>query len=76
MPRFAMANTIDGYEVIDADGRSVTDSYTFANRPLKIAAMLNEAADSEDTTELRRALGCIGDDEEDFGLETLANEAV
>jgi hypothetical protein len=58
--RFSIASTIDGYEVVDRDGRAVSDSFDTANRALSIAADLNEAA-GRGRRALSRAFGAIDD---------------
>lgn len=62
--RFSVANTIDGYEVIDQDGRPVSGSYDFANEPLEKAADLNEAV-AAGPDALRLALGGLYQDDLD-----------
>lgn len=56
--RFTLASTIDGYEVVDSDGRAVSDSYDTANLALSIAADLNAAA-ARGRRALVRAFGTV-----------------
>lgn len=63
--RFSIAQTIDGYEVTDQDGRAVSDAYPTANRPLGIAARLNTAAASGQKA-LARAFGVVENDDDDL----------
>lgn len=65
--RFSVATTCDGYEVVDSDGRAVSNSYEFATRPLEIAAELNGAA-AINQRALARKLGVLlaDDDSETF----------
>lgn len=64
--RFKVANTIDGYEVIDNDGRSVSNYYDHANRALELAGRLNDAA-AAGASALRRELGAAyADDEAEY----------
>lgn len=73
--RFHVAPTIDGYEVVDADGRSVTDAYPFANKPLVIAGRLNDAA-AVSKQALARALGVVDADDEDGFVDDEAVETL
>jgi hypothetical protein len=43
--RFSIGRTCDGYEVVDHDGRPVSNTYEHANKPLEIAAALNAASE-------------------------------
>lgn len=61
--RFSIAQTCDGYEVTDRDGRPVTNSFDHANEPLRIAADLNDAA-AISPDALRLALGGIYESDE------------
>jgi hypothetical protein len=62
--RFSCASTLDGYEVIDADGRCVTDSYVHYGSATKAAARLNDAAEGGPKA-LRMALGAVEDTDYD-----------
>lgn len=42
--RFSVSPTIDGYEVVDDDGRAVSNHFEFANLALELAGDLNSAA--------------------------------
>lgn len=56
--RFVTSSTIDGTEVVDTDGRSVTGSYTNPGTAVAVADQLN-AADVAGPAALRRAFGVI-----------------
>lgn len=56
--RFTIASTIDGYEVTDGDGRTVSNSYESASQPLLIAQRLNQAAEHGGKS-LARALASV-----------------
>lgn len=60
--RFTVANTIDGYEVVDNDGRTVSNCYDYAGEALEIAGRLNDAA--VDPQALRRALGAMYEEDQ------------
>lgn len=55
---FTVGTTCDGYEVVDDNGRSMSNSYDTANKPLEIAGALNTAAEHGPKS-LARALSCV-----------------
>lgn len=70
--RFGIASTVDGYEVVDNDtGRAMTESYTFSNEPLRVAADLNDAA-HRGPRSLAIALGAI----DPFDVDALVDEEI
>jgi hypothetical protein len=58
LTRFSIASTCDGYEVVDSDGRAVSNSYETANEPLTIAGNLNTASEHGPKS-LARAMACV-----------------
>lgn len=75
--RFSTALTLTGWEVVDSDGRAVSDSYKHQDSAAKIAQNLSEAA-ANGPAALRLALGCIEEEDDYFllgdDLEVLAHD--
>lgn len=63
MERFSIGATVGGWEVIDSDGRSVTDTYRADARAAEVALRLNTAA-STSPAALRRAFGVVIDEDD------------
>lgn len=59
--RFSIGSTLDGWEVTDADGRSVSPSYERVQIASQVRATLNNAA-ANGPRNLARALGAIEDE--------------
>lgn len=74
--RFSTGLTLDGWEVVDSDGRSVTDSYSQRAAASIVAERLSNAA-ANGPAALRIALGCIEEsDELSYTEEELAILAI